>query len=966
MGSPDTRRHAAIDASTAAGETYLYDVFISYRLVDPDRTVGIALQRLLEGFRTPRALVKAGVPQRLKRVFRDRSELAASSDLEAELVDALRRSRFLLVVCSTRTPESKWIAREVEVFRQLGGGKRVLLLLIDGEPASAYPPALSHEAAGADLLAADVRAPTLRQSLRLLRTTEKLRLLAPILGVKFDDLWQRERRRRRQRMVALGTLSAVVIAAVSGLAWLSSTQARSRQLTAAIATLSDNSLRLSDEGRTGLAAQLALQAHRFDPDGRLGMQSRVYAALRRSLGSGPFNQIVSETDAAPNSVAVSADGRMLVVGRSDGSIEVFDLSRGAAPVATTRFQGVGIKAVAFLGDDRRFAVGRDDGEVWLVAIDGSALKPSLLGDCGTVEALAASSSGRIVAAGTEEDGVCLLDPGRPGVVAHRLVTGIIRALAFSADGKWLAAGRKGGVELWAADADAVSAKSVALSLEDETVTALAFSATQLAAGSHTDFGARLTEAFRRRDFSGGDQTLQGVLRIWRTTELGRSPRALPAETQRVLGIAFSRDGETLASGGVDGKIRLWTVADPAGPARHLVGHEGNVVSLAFAEGDGMLVSAGTDRSVRAWRLVGPRDSALATDGAVLSLDFPGKDHLAAAEKLGQTPLVWDLRKAPPVRVRTPEVRGVTTSIAADGAKPGRFAFGTGLLIGSAPDLSVRVWDLAEGRFPMEPVAAHKSDVDALAFGVAGRWLASAGYLDKNLKVLDRQSGQVREIRLPDELGAIHAVAFHPSAEPPVLAVGGDGHLAILDLASGRPTLVPHAFEGSPTGAWRVADLDFSPDGALLATTAPDGKVRLWRVGEWVRPHAVLEPAWAAGPVGVRQLAFNRVGGELAVGYQDGAIRIWAPHAPQRPPVLVHPAGGGAVQSLAFDPAGTALAAGFANGGIEILSTLQSLVAAGCAGLFNNLSEAEWATFVGPKLAYAKTCPGLLTPGQQER
>lgn len=957
------RRDADSEVFASPGEPYLYDAFISYRLLEPDRTVGTALQGLLEGFRTPRALVHAGAPRRLKRVFRDRTELAASSDLAAELVEALRRSRFLIVICSRRTPASKWIAREIDVFRELHGESRILFLLLDGDPVEAFPPALAR---GADALAADVRAPTLRRSLRLLRGTEKLRLLAPLLGVKFDDLWQRERRRRRQRMALAGTLSAVVVATVAGLGWFSTTQARTRQLTAAIASLSDASLRLADEGRTGLAAQLALQGYRFDPEGRLGMQSRVYAALRRSLGSGPFNQIVSEVGAAPNALAASGDGRMLAIGRSDGSIEVFDLSRGAAPVATTRFQAAAVKAIAFLPEGRRFAVGRDDGQVWLVAIDGDALKPSLLGDCGSVESLAASPSGRIVAAGTEADGVCLLDPQRPGDATRREVTGIVRALAFSADGKWLAAGRKGGVELWAADADSVSARSASFALEAETVTALAFGIEHLAAGAHVDFGARLADALRRGDVGGPDGKPQGTVRIWRMAEPGRPPRTLPADAQRVLSLALSRDGGTLASAGVDGTIRVWRVPDPGAPARELVGHKGSVVSLAFSSADGLLFSAGIDRTVRAWRLAGPRDAAIATDGAVLSLAFAGKDHLAAAEKLRQTPLVWDLRQTPPAPLRTPEVLGVTTAIAADDSKPGRFAFGTGLLVGSAPDTAVRVWDLTEGRFPSEPVVTHRSDVDALAFGASGTWLVSAGYLDRTLKLHDRQSGQVREIALPRELGDVRAVAVQPRTDRPLVAVGGDGRLAIVDLESGAPTLVPHAFEGLAAGVWRVADLEFSPDGKLLATAAPDGKVRLWRVGEWTRPHVVLEPAWAAGPVGVRQLAFNRASGELAAGYQDGAIWIWATPGSSRPPVLIYPARGQAVQSLAFDPGGTLLAAGFANRGIELMSTLESLVTAGCTGLFRNLSEAEWAAFVGPRLAYAKSCPNLPVTASQQR
>jgi len=949
-------------APMAAGPPYLYDVFISYRLIDPDLTVGAALQRALEAFRTPRSLVRAGVPRRLSRVFRDRSELAASSDLKAELVEALRRSRFLVVVCSKRTPESKWIAREVELFRELGGAQRILLLLLDGKSAESYPPSLVRGPAGEGPLAADIRAPSLRQSLRRLRTTEKLRLLAPILGVRFDDLWRRERRRRRQRLIAAGALAVTVTATVSALAWLTRIQARSRRMTAAIATLSDSALRLSDEGRTGLAAQLALQAHRFDPDGRLGMQSRVYAALRRALGSGQFNQTVSLSDATPNSVAVSGRDRMLAIGRSDGSIELLGLSPGATTVATTRFPAVSIKAVAFLPDDRRLAVGGDDGEVWIVGIEGSELRPSSLGGCGTVETLAVSPSGRLIAAGTEGEGVCLLDPQRPNAATWRAVEGTVRALGFSPNGKWLAAGRKGGIDLWAVDGDAVSARSAALSLGGETVTAVAFSGRHLAVGSHADLGTRITDAFRRRDFSGTDLVPKGVLRIWRIDELARTVRAVPADEQRVVALAFSRDGNVLASGGIDGTIRLWGVPEAAEPVRELLGHEGSVLSLAFDDGGDTLISAGADRSVRAWWLASPTDSVIATEGAPLSLAFLGTGHLAAAVKLEQTPLIWDILKMPPVLRRTAEVPGITTSVAADGSKPDRFAFGTGMLIGSTPDTTVRVWDLAEGLFPAEPRVAHQSDVDALVFSATGHWLASAGYLDKAVKLLDMQTRQAREVKLPDSTGTIHAIAFHPQADPPVIAVGGDGLFVVVDVASEKQTPVTHAFDETRP-AWPVADLDFSADGAVLATTAPDGKIRLWRVGEWSRPHSVLEPAWTEGPVPARQLAINRVSGELAVGHQNGEVRVWTPGEPGRRPLLVNRATGRAIQSLAYDPSGVLLAIGSAGGGIEILSTLQSLVGRGCAGLFRNLSEPEWTTFVGPGLAYMKACPDLPVPAR---
>ena len=86
--------------------TYRYDAFISYRHLELDRTWAKWLHKALETFRTPKALVAAGAPARIKRVFRDEEELPASSDLSGVINEALEQSRYLIVVCSSRTPES--------------------------------------------------------------------------------------------------------------------------------------------------------------------------------------------------------------------------------------------------------------------------------------------------------------------------------------------------------------------------------------------------------------------------------------------------------------------------------------------------------------------------------------------------------------------------------------------------------------------------------------------------------------------------------------------------------------------------------------------------------------------------------------------------------------------------------------------------------------------------------------------
>ncbi|HEY8004254.1 MAG TPA: toll/interleukin-1 receptor domain-containing protein [Phenylobacterium sp.] len=202
-----------------------YAAFISYN--HRDRKTAAWLHRALETYRVPRHMhgreTHLGVlGARLPPIFRDREELAASSDLAASVRAALEASATLIVICSPNGAQSRWVNEEIRAFAALGRRDRIQCLIAGGEPDAsrkpgadpsqeALPPAL-FENGGGEPLASDIRPGQDG------RDAAKLKLLAGILGVGYDELRQREAARRHRRMAAVAGGSAVGFLVMSALA----------------------------------------------------------------------------------------------------------------------------------------------------------------------------------------------------------------------------------------------------------------------------------------------------------------------------------------------------------------------------------------------------------------------------------------------------------------------------------------------------------------------------------------------------------------------------------------------------------------------------------------------------------------------------------------------------------------------------------------------------------------------------
>lgn len=200
--------------------TWEYKAFISYRHNSFDRKVAVKLQKMLETFRIPKKFSK----EKQWKVFRDETELPTSDDLSQDIKEALERSEFLIVICSETTKESRWCRQEMAYFKSLHDNttKKILTVLISGNPSEVFPEEICWtEETGTDSdgnevriraevepLAANIVAKSERDSFKKLKG-EFLRIAAPLLGISYDALKQRQRTYRYQKiMVVSGAVMA--------------------------------------------------------------------------------------------------------------------------------------------------------------------------------------------------------------------------------------------------------------------------------------------------------------------------------------------------------------------------------------------------------------------------------------------------------------------------------------------------------------------------------------------------------------------------------------------------------------------------------------------------------------------------------------------------------------------------------------------------------------------------------------
>lgn len=189
-----------------------YFAFISYSR--KDTAWGKRLQRKLENYRLPAIVYKKHGWEKkpLSPIFFAPTDIQPGC-LSEELKTRLRESRNLIVVCSPNSARSKWVGQEISFFCRLGRVENLHLFIIDGIPNSGSPDTECIHPVISELGIPEILGVNVREKIYRLpwmnRERAFIQLITKLLGIEYDELWQRHRRALIRRFVLL--LSAVFL-----------------------------------------------------------------------------------------------------------------------------------------------------------------------------------------------------------------------------------------------------------------------------------------------------------------------------------------------------------------------------------------------------------------------------------------------------------------------------------------------------------------------------------------------------------------------------------------------------------------------------------------------------------------------------------------------------------------------------------------------------------------------------------
>ncbi|KAF9056729.1 WD40-repeat-containing domain protein [Rhodocollybia butyracea] len=363
---------------------------------------------------------------------------------------------------------------------------------------------------------------------------------------------------------------------------------------------------------------------------------------------------------------------------------------------------------------------------------------------------------------------------------------------------------------------------------------------------------------------------------------GQWPRlqaTIEGHSGSVWSVAFSPDGNHIASGCADKTLRVWDARTGDLLVGPFNGHTGQVKCIAFSCDGDKIVSGSYDKTLRVWDTLTGKMIGVPLTGHTDKVNFvrfsPNGKQIASAS-LDKTIRIWNWGE---------HIKGNAAALVINHAAAMHnvaFSPNRDQVVSGSADGWVQVWDTQTGKLVTGPLKGHTQYIRSVTFSPDGKHILSLSH--ETTRIWDACTG-TEIITIPTPMGTdAYSATFTPNGKQIVVGYA-DTFLCIWDVQTGA--LVSAPIDGH-SGA--VLSVSVSPDGMRIASGSADKTIRVWDAYQELSAALKVDaqyigandqeiaqmhhPRYTGHTNTVHCVAFSPKGDQIASGSWDNTVCVW--------------------------------------------------------------------------------------------
>ena len=323
------------------------------------------------------------------------------------------------------------------------------------------------------------------------------------------------------------------------------------------------------------------------------------------------------------------------------------------------------------------------------------------------------------------------------------------------------------------------------------------------------------------------------------------------KNHEVYSVSFSPDGKTIAFANDDHTVKLSNLDGEK--LKTLEGHDALVSKVVWSPDGNIIASASKDKTVKLWNKQGKLLQTLQGHKKyVRSVSFSPDGKMIATGSEDGTIILWNLngeKLLPPIKLGEDNHKVYSVSFSPDGKT-----------IAAAGNNKVKFWNL-RGKL-VKSLQAHEAIVWNVAWSPDGETIATAS--NDNTVKLWNTKGEILQT-LKGHKGSVKSVNFSPDGK--IIATASEDNTAKLWRKSRKK--FKKLLGDNQAQFWSVA---WSPDLKTIASGRTDNSIKLWT--KEAKEEWKLIPTKMKHDDAVSSVSFSPDGNTIASASKDNTIKLW--------------------------------------------------------------------------------------------